>query len=155
MKEKISIDLDVITVGIWKKIDKRKILSEDLMKRIENKEFQIITVSPMLNLVKKWRNKKLAGEIKDFYSRNSDFFIDEAELFEKLKNKKIDVSKLLNELSIHNIKDEDVILIIACAVEQAKLITFNRKHLKNKQDKIKEVLKKYGLKIDILYPNEI
>ena len=55
------------------------------------------------------------------------------------------------------IKDEDAFLVPVASSENLNyLITFNRKHLRNKVNEINCVLKKYELnKINILLPDEI
>ena len=56
-----------------------------------------------------------------------------------------------------NIKPEDAFLVLITSIFDINyLITFNRKHLKNNENKINEVLKRNGLKIiKIVEPNEI
>ena len=55
------------------------------------------------------------------------------------------------------IKEEDVLLILACIVTEADyLVTFNRTHLKNNSDLINLILRQNNLnKINVVHPNEI
>ena len=56
-----------------------------------------------------------------------------------------------------DIKDEDGLLIfVASLFKLDYLVTFNRKHLRNRNTKINEILKECGLnEIDIIGPDEI
>jgi len=69
----------------------------------------------------------------------------------------LDDKKLSSDLLSYNIKEEDIVLIIFASIFSLDyLVTFNRKHLKNNQKEINEVLKKNGLEaIKIVLPDEI
>ena len=157
MKKKIVVDLDVVTVGIWKKMDERRVEAIKLMKRIENKEFEIVMLSSTLNLVEKWNNVGLSTNIRDYYSKNTNHFIDDLEIFNFLRKYNVSASEIINEFLKKGIKREDIMLILACVtVKVDNLVTFNRKHLKNNNQIINEILKKNKLHpIKVVYPNEI
>ena len=157
MVKKIVVDLDVVTIGIWKKADERREEALKFMKRIENKEFETVMLSSTLNLVEKWNNIELSTSIKDFYSKNTKHFIDDLEIFNFLHRKGVIASSIIDEFLKKGIKREDIMLILACiAVNADYLVTFNRKHLKNNADTINSILKKNKLyKINVVHPNEI
>ncbi len=157
MKNKIVIDLDVVTVGIWKKADKRRAEAIKFMKRIKNKQFEVVMLSSTLNLVEKWNNIELSTSIKDFYYENTNHFLEDSEIFNFLRKYKVGASAIIDEFLKKGIKQEDIMLILACsAVKADYLITFNRRHLKNNADVINAILSKNKLhKIKVVYPNEI
>ena len=157
MKKKIIIDLDVVTVGIWKKADERRTESLKFMKRVENKEFEVEMLTSTLNLVEKWNNLELSTRIKDFYYKNSDHFIEDIEVFNFLRTRKVSASAIIDEFLKKRIKREDIMLILACVVAKADhLVTFNRRHLKNNADTINAILNKNKLhKMKVVFPNEI
>ena len=149
--------MDVVTVGIWKKADERRKESLRFMKRVENKEFEILMLSSTLNLVEKWKNLELSTSIKDFYYRNTSHFVEDSEIFNFLTSNKVSSSSIIDEFLKKGIKEEDIMLILTCiAVNADYLVTFNRRHLKNNVDLINLILMKNKLnKIKVVYPNEI
>ena len=104
MKKKIIIDLDVVTIGIWKKADERRVESLKFIKRVENKEFEVVMLSSTLNLVEKWNNIGLSTSIKDFYYTNTSHFIDDAEIFNFLISNKVSASEIIDEFLKKHIK---------------------------------------------------
>ncbi|MEK6808407.1 MAG: hypothetical protein AABY14_01845, partial [Nanoarchaeota archaeon] len=58
-RKRILIDLDVVTVALWDKRDERRNVALNFIERINNKEFEVITLSSTLNLVDKWRHLTL------------------------------------------------------------------------------------------------
>ena len=157
MKKRIIIDLDVVTIGLWKKNDKRKPFALNFMKRVNNKEFLVVMLTSTLNLVEKWNNVELSTNIRDYYSKNTDHFIDDLEIFNFLRKYNISVSEIIKEFLKKGIKREDIMLILACITVKADyLVTLNRKHLKGNNQFINEILKKNKLHtIKVVYPNEI
>ena len=75
----------------------------------------------------------------------------------KIDDLGIDDEKILLELQSNGVKEEDAfIVLIASIFDLDNLITFNRKHLRNKKKEINEVLKRNGLKtIEISGPEEV
>ena len=152
---KISIDLDVITIAFWKG-DKKEIATK-FLSRVKNREFIVITpYFLLLNLLKKWTYLDLKDKIQDFYLKNSKMLTN-IEIDLKIKSLGIDDIRILKELIKINIKPEDAFLVLITSIFDINyLITFNRKHLKNNENKINGVLKRNGLKIiKIVEPNEI
>ncbi|MBI3034924.1 hypothetical protein HYY71_01245 [Candidatus Woesearchaeota archaeon] len=157
MKKKIIVDLDVVTVGIWEKSDKRREQALKFMGRIENKEFEIVMLSSTLNLVEKWKNAELSTKIKEFYSKNTGHFTDDLEIFNFLRKHEVSASLVIDQFLKKGIKREDILLILACvATESDYLVTLNRRHLRDNEGTINSILNDNKLKkIKVVYPNEI
>ena len=152
--KRILIDLDVLTIALWKG-DNKKIAVEFLSK-VKNEEFYIITPFTLLELLLEWKNTALRDKIKEFYLEYSEDILTERKVyasFDKISN----IFGVAEEIMNIGVKDEDALLVIICSIFDIDyLVTFNRRHLKNNKEKINEVLKKNGLKtIKIVEPNEI
>ena len=93
----------------------------------------------------------------DFYEVYSDEVITVKSYIKKIEEINLNDKQLLNDLLFHNIKEEDIVLVIFTSIFNLDyLVTFNRKHLKNKEETINQVLKKYEINtIKIALPNEI
>ena len=156
IKKKIIIDLDVITVGKWDK-GKYGDIARKLMKRVENKEFELIISFHLIEHLVKWHNIQLKEKIEEFYLKNSAKILTNEDIDVKIEELGINDKVLLNELKNNSIKEEDAFLVMITSIFDLDcLITFNRIHLKNKKDIINEVLKKNGLKtIKIAGPEEV
>ncbi|MBI2508090.1 hypothetical protein HYV89_04000 [Candidatus Woesearchaeota archaeon] len=150
--KKVIIDLDVVTLAFWDKKDGAK-----LIERIKANEFEMISPYILLDHLSKWDYRKLAEEIREFYEKYSSEIITARNLLEKTEEINIEYYKILNELISIGVKEEDVVLVIISSLFNVdNLITFNRKHLKNKEKEIGEVLKRYGIKtIQIKLPSEV
>ena len=155
MKKRIIVDLDVTTVAKWDKSQNGD-LGRKFIIRVEKGEFEMIIPYIILNLINEWRHKKLVKEIRDFYDTYSEDIISVINLEEKIIKLNIDRTTLTSALESLHIKDEDTILVIIASIFGVDyLVTFNRKHLKNNEVKINNVLQKYGLKtIKIVLPDE-
>ena len=153
---RIIVDLDVVTVAKGDN-SKNGDLSRKFLIRIEKEEFTMITPYILLGLVSNWKHAPLSSEIKKFYEFYSDEIISVKKLDEKFREYKTNRKELADELTKHTIKEEDMILVIITSLFDVDfLVTFNRKHLKNKEEEINNVLHKYKLKkICIVLPNEI
>jgi hypothetical protein len=98
----------------------------------------------------------LAIKITDYYFANTDKYVDDPEIFNGLKRRKIDVEQLLSEFSKRKIKEEDILLVLASSLNAATLVTMNRRHLRGNERTINEILERFGLrKIRIGYPREL
>ena len=155
--KKILIDLDVLTLALWKG-DKKEI-AVNFLNRVKNEEFILITPYFILeNLLNKWTYVDLRDKIWEFYSSFSKIMLTDKEIDLKIDLLKIDDIKIIKEL-INNVgvKDEDAFLALIVSIFNIDyLVTFNRKHLRNNKEKINEVLNKNGLKaIKIVEPSEI
>ena len=155
-KKKIIIDLDVVTVGKWDK-GKNGDLARKFIIRVEKGEFEMLTPYITLDLINEWKHTALVKEIREFYDIYSQDIISVINLEEKIIKLKVDRKALTSDLKSYYIKDEDIILVIIASIFDADyLVTFNRKHLKNNEVKINNVLQKYKLRtIKIALPDEI
>jgi len=156
-KKKIVVDLDVVTISIWDKKGKQVEIANKFIKRIKNKEFYVINPFFLIELVLKWKHQKLSEDIKEFYINYSDKLISDTEFKEKSKEQNINVGSIIKILESHEIKEEDSVLILSASIFNLDyLITFNRKHLRNKKETINKILKENELKtIKIIGPEEI
>ena len=152
MKKKIIVDLDVVTLAFWDKKDEAK-----LIERIKGGKFDMVVPYILLEHLSKWNYRKLAEEISGFYEKYSSQIITAQNILEKTKERGIEYGNLLMKLINIGVKEEDVILVIIASIFHIDyLITFNRKHLKNNENKINEVLKKNGIKtVKIVLPSEL
>ena len=150
--KKIIVDLDVVTLAFWDKKDEAR-----LIERIKANEFEMVCPYIILNHLLRWDYKKLAEEIREFYEKYSSGILTAKILLEKTEEVNVEYYELLDELISIGVKEEDVVLVIISSLFNIDyLITFNRKHLKNKEKEIGEVLEKYGIKsIKIKTPSEV
>ena len=111
----------------------------------------------ILDLISEWKHAKLVKEIKEFYDIYSQDIISVINLEDKIIKLNVDRKALTSDLKSYDIKDEDIILVIIASIfEVDYLVTFNRRHLKNNEVKISNVLQKYKLRtIKIALPDEI
>lgn len=157
LKKKILIDLDVITVELWDSKGENKRIANEFIRRVENKEFFVVTPYSLLELVSKWKYTALKDEIEEFYLKKSDMTLSNKDVDAKIDSIGIDDVSILLELERNAVKGEDALLaLISSIFDIDYLVTFNRKHLRNKTKIINEVLKENGLKpIQIVGPEEI
>ena len=126
------------------------------MIRVANKEFYLITPTLLLELVRKWQHKNLKMQIEEFYLKTSDEFIERLQIIEEIVHKGIDFEEIFSKFINIGIKEEDTTLIFVSSLRDALLVTFNRVHLKNKEEEINEILSEYGLRtIKITSPEQI
>ena len=92
MKQKILIDLDVITVGLWK--GREKETAEKFLERIRKGEFEIYTPQQLFDSVEKWENKDVVKKVTDFLKIYSSEIITTEKLLNKINEMKIDFSRL-------------------------------------------------------------
>ena len=155
MKKKIIVDLDVVTVGKWD----RGINGENsrrFMTKITKKVFYLITPTLLLELVRKWKHEKLKIQIEEFYLKNSDELIERVQIIEEIVSQGVDFEEIFGKFIDIGVKEEDITLILVSSLRDAVLITFNRIHLKNKEEEINEILSDYSLKtIKVISPEHI
>ena len=156
-KKKILIDLDVITVAIWDKKGTQVEIAKKFINKVEAREFYIISPFFLIELALKWKYKELSEDIKEFYVRYSDKFVSDIEFKEKSKELNVNAEGIIRLLEDYDIKQEDSVLVLVTSIFNLDyLITFNRKHLKNKKEIINMVLMENGLRaIKIIGPDEI
>ncbi len=148
-------DLDVVTVAFWDK-GKNGNLGRGLVLRIKQKELDMITPFYLLEHLTKWRHITLKEQIEDFYIKNSSKLLTNEDVDTKIDELGIDDIRVLLELQSKGIKEDDAFIVLVTSIFDADyLVTFNRKHLRNKEKEINEVLKKNELRtIRIVGPEE-
>ena len=137
------IDLDVLHVEFSKKSDERKLSVKEFLTKLN--QFEIHTPYILIDTVDKWRDKELVFKIKNFYELNSRHIISAQEVAGKLDELKIDERGLKSSLKMVGIKDEDTLLVIVASIFSLEIRTFNKKHLLKNREKIKEILRRFGL----------
>jgi hypothetical protein len=158
-KVKVAFDIDFACVHAWRKKDRRK---EDIKKffdllRKNKDKFECLVSSHVLDQISVWRDKKLANDIISLFKSLCKVVDLEENIryFEKARNVKIkDFTQ--NYASEVGIKTEDALAVIVYSlIEVEYFVTFNKKHLRNKYAKLKEIGWKYGIKIpEIMLPSE-
>lgn len=153
MKKKILIDLDVVTVAEWN-TDKNAI---NFLDRVKKGEFVVHTPYILLELLSKWKYEGLALKIEHFYNLYSETIISAHDVLKKLREFNVDRKKLTSELLAKGVKEEDTVLVIVTSIfELDYLVTYNRKHLRSKEEIINVILNKNGCKsIKVKLPDEI
>ena len=151
-KKRIIIDLDVITLAFWDKKDEAKIIE-----RTQSGKFYMVTPYIILEHLSRWNHRKLAVEIASFYEVYSSQIVTAQNILDKSNDMGVDYKELLFKLVNLGVKEEDVVLVIISSIFDVDyLVTFNKKHLRNKEKEINEVLRKNGIKtIKIVFPEEI
>ena len=156
-KKKVLVDLDVITVNLWDNKGENKRIAEEFIKKVGKKAFLIITPFSLLETVAKWKYDELKDEIEEFYIKNSYQILSNKDVDEEVKSLKIDDIKILKNLEKNGVKGEDALLILIASIFKIDyLVTFNRKHLRNKETEINKILVEEGLgTIKIIGPENI
>ncbi len=156
-KKKVLVDLDIITVNLWDNKGENKKIASDFVKKVEKKDFLVITPFSLLETVAKWKYDALKDDIEEFYIKNSYQIISNKDVDEKIEERKINDIKILEDLEKDGVKGEDALLILITSIfEIDYLITFNRKHLRNREADINNILKEEGLNtIKIIGPEMI
>lgn len=153
-KSAIIIDLDVVTVHLWKGSQAEE--AAEFMEKVEKKHFDVIVPYTLIELAKKWRYTELKEKIVGFYKKNAREVSTE-EIEEKLENYRVSDKEFVIKLLECGVKEEDAALVMVASLFNADyLVTFNRKHLKNKEHEIGTILKSFNLpKIRIRSPKEV
>ena len=154
MKKRMIVDLDVVTVAEWDRGKEADSSRKFIGKVIEGK-YYVVTPTSLIQLVKKWKHIELGNKIQEFYSNNSKELVERVEIIEEITAKGIDFEKLFHKILAESIKEEDIQLILVASLKEAKLITYNKIHLRNKKEAINEILSEFGLRaIEIISPEE-
>ena len=156
-KKKVLIDLDIVTVNLWDRKGENKKIASDFVKKIGKKDFLVITPFSLLETVAKWKYNALKDDIEEFYIKNSDQILSNKDVDKKMVELKINDIKILENLEKNGVKGEDALLILITSIFGIDyLVTFNRKHLRNKEADINKILKEEGLNaIKIIGPEMI
>ena len=156
-KKKVLIDLDIVTVNLLDRKGENKKIASDFVKKIGKKYFLVITPFSLLETVAKWKYNALKDDIEEFYIKNSDQILSNKDVDKKMVELKINDIKILENLEKNGVKGEDALLILITSIFGIDyLVTFNRKHLRNKEADINKILKEEGLNaIKIIGPEMI
>ena len=151
--KRILIDLDVLTVAFW---DRNKEALK-FLDRVKKGEFEVYTPHIVIDLVSEWRYEKLKNNIKHLYALYSKEILTPQSLLEKFESFSVNSDKIIGLLVKIGVQRDDAALALITSVfELDALVTYNRKHLRNKVDEINNVLDSYEIrKINILLPSEI
>ena len=153
--KKIVVDLDVVTVHIWDKGARAEEASE-FIEQVKGKRFEVIVPYALIELAEKWQYIELKKRIMAFYKENAAV-ISAEEVNKKLESFGVNDKEFAITLVGHGVKEEDAALVmVASLFESEYLVTFNRKHLRNKESEICEALRTFNLpKIKIRAPAEL
>ena len=153
--KKIIIDLDVVTVHFWDK-DARAGEAGGFIELVKGKLFEVIVPYALTELAENWQYVELKNMIISFYKENATV-ISAEEVNEKLESFGINDKEFAISLVAHGVKEEDAALVMVASLFEAEyLVTFNRKHLRNKESEICEALNTFNLpKIKIRTPAEL
>ena len=153
--KRIIIDLDVVTVAFWDKSANGEI-ARNFIKKLSGKDHYIITPTLLIHLVRMWKHDKLRMQIEDFYLTRSNELMESLQIVEGILSSGVDFEEIFSKLLKIGVKDEDITLVLAGSLTSSLLITFNRIHLKNKEEEINGILSKYGLKtIKVISPESL
>ncbi|MEM5883222.1 MAG: hypothetical protein QXQ77_03205 [Candidatus Aenigmatarchaeota archaeon] len=157
MKERVAFDIDVATVEAWEKSDPRKKEAREFFNFLRKHKFNIIVSKHTLEQVEDWKDKQLALRIVSLFKE----FCNVVEPIEAIKKfeerRKIKIRNFAENFAKQaKIKLEDALAIIIYSLLKTKyFVTFNKKHLRNKYAKLKEIGWKLGIEIpEIMLPNE-
>lgn len=142
MKSKILIDLDIVTVALWKG-EKKEVASDFL--NYSKLSFNIFVPSAILSTLFVWRYRKLGRKIFDFYSDNSEI-LSQKKVKSLFRSLRVDYDRLILKLKEADVKEEDTFLVAVSSAFSLDLITFNHKHLIDKSENINKILLEAGLK---------
>ncbi|MFB6159435.1 MAG: hypothetical protein ABEJ95_07330 [Candidatus Nanohalobium sp.] len=154
------VDIDVFTIALWDKQDDRKEHAEEVLEKIESGEIELHIPILLFQQIHEWKHSDLATEIAEFQFRYSNELIDVRELENSIESKtgKL-VSKIIEEgmNQLENMKESDLNLVLyTSGMKIDYLITFDKKHLLNRQKELNEFLKNQELpEIEIKSPEEL
>ena len=156
MAKKIIVDLDIVTMALWNKKGEDTQLARRFINRVEEGEFDVVTPFVMLELLTRWKYSALVENIQQFYLKNTKVFITNEDIDKKLDLLNVDDKKVLSALKAAGVKGEDALLALITSIFEIDcLVTFNRKHLKSKRERINGVLTENGVKtVRIIGPED-
>jgi predicted nucleic acid-binding protein len=151
--KKVLIDLNVYIAAEW---DKKKEAIEFLGKV---RKYNVITpVLILFYILRNWKYRKLVDKIFNVIDKVTTTYVGTA----KTNLKSIQLVNLPLRIFVRRISKtvgiplDDARLIAYAALNEAEfLVTYDKKHLKNKEKEIADFLKKYNLlPLKIILPNE-
>ncbi len=153
--KKILIDLDVVTVHLWDKSSQAEEAGR-LIEKLGSKSFEVIVPYTLIELAERWQYVALREKVIGFYKENAKT-ISVEEVREKLENFGVNDKEIIISLIANCVKEEDAALVIVASLFKVDyLVTFNRKHLRNREQKICDVLSDFNLpRVKIRTPQEL
>lgn len=153
--KRIVIDLDVITVYLWDN-DNRADYARSFIEKVKNGAFQVLVPYTLIELAEKWSYIELRNNVLRFYE-SVGTEVKAGQVKQKLDELKVNDKEFAINLISIGVKEEDAALVMIASLFNADyLITFNRKHLKNKELGINKVLESFRLpKITIRQPQDM
>lgn len=151
--KKILIDLNVFTAAEW---DKNKEAIEFLEKAKSYEVYEPLFF--VYHIARRWEYKKLADKIVKRIDELKSRIMLFSELDEKIRAKcKLSLKELtIKAIKKLKIKTEDFWLVLFASANNALLVTYNRKDLKDKEKEINDFLKENNLDtIEIRLPSEL
>jgi len=151
--KKVLIDLNVYIAAEW---DKKKEAIEFLGKV---RKYNVITpVLILFYILRNWKYRKLVDKIFNVIDKVTTTYVGTAQT----NLKSIQLVNLPLRIFVRRISKtvgiplDDARLIAYAALNEAEfLVTYDKKHLKNKEREIADFLKKYNLlPLKIILPNE-
>jgi predicted nucleic acid-binding protein len=151
--KKVLIDLNVYIAAEW---DKKKEAIEFLGKV---RKYNVITpVLILFYILRNWKYRKLVDKIFNVIDKVTTTYVGTAQT----NLKSIQLVNLPLRIFVRRISKtvgiplDDARLIAYAALNEAEfLVTYDKKHLKNKEKEIADFLKKYNLlPLKIILPNE-
>lgn len=150
--KRIIVDLDVVTVYLWDESPQAE-TAKKFIEKLQNADFEVLVPYMLLELVTKWKHTELSRKILEFYKGiGTEIKIEQVK--HRLEVSGInDKSFALSLVSI-GVKEEDAALVMLGALFDAYcIVTFNKKHLKNKEAEINHALASFNLpKLRIYLP---
>jgi hypothetical protein len=122
---------------------------------VKQKKFECLTPLPLVERIAAWKDTELKEEMFEFYVRHTEI-LKTSKTHEKAESMNIKEEKVLVELEKNGIKSEDALLVLVTSLFKIDyLVSFNKKHLKNKEKIINKILKENRLpEIKIINPYE-
>jgi hypothetical protein len=125
MKNKILIDLDVLTVAEWEKRDPRKEIALKFLEDVRKKKFDAKTPVVLIKRIAEWEYNTIRDRIEDFYIKHAQI-LTVKDIKERIKELGIDDEKILRELENRDVKSEDAFLVLVVSIFDIDfLVTFN------------------------------
>ncbi|MFB6209174.1 MAG: hypothetical protein ABEJ56_03475 [Candidatus Nanohaloarchaea archaeon] len=157
---KAVVDIDVFTIALWDKQDDRKEHAEEVLKKIENGEIELHIPLLLFQQIHEWKHGDLATRIAEFQFKHSKELIDVRELENSIES---ETGKLVSEIieegmdRLENMNESDLNLVLyVSGLKLGHLITFDKKHLLNRQKELNKFLKEQELtEIEIKSPEEL
>lgn len=156
MRPKVLIDLDVLTRVVWNKKEE----AAEFLSRVKRGEYTCaFPLFLIIYILRNWKYKKLVDRMVSEIDETATEFL-RTSVAKKLITEKtkmplrIFIKRGSRALGINR---QDFTLVTFASIFQAEyLVTYNRVHLKGRQEEISKYLTKYNLNApEIVFPSEL